>query len=143
MIAPTSSPPLGKDPETVARFPDEYWHIGGDAYVASLDSFHKTHCLNELRKMTFKDYGNCKPLKHHHGDLWWIHLRHRVDMLMQDQLCHADATSRHTTGLTRRCTNPFPDFSINRNCRDTEKLREWRDARIVDSYRYKATMKKP
>lgn len=132
---------LGKDPETAARFPDDYWHMGDDAYVASLDGFHKTHCLNELRKMTFEDYGHYKPLKHRHGKLWWIHLRHCVDMLMQDQLCHADADV-----LTHNWVDtqpfPFPDFSINRKCRDMEKLREWRDERIVDMDKYKG-MKKP
>ena len=132
---------LGKDPETAARFPDEYWHMGDDAYVASLDAFHKTHCLNELRKMTFEDYGRYKPLKHQHGKLWWIHLRHCVDMLMQDQLCHADADVL-TYNWVDTQPYPFPDFSINRKCRDMEKLREWRDERAVDLDKYTG-MKKP
>ncbi|CAD6583833.1 MAG: hypothetical protein ASARMPREDX12_001465 [Alectoria sarmentosa] len=132
---------LGKDPDTAARFPDDHWHMGDDAYVASLDAFHKTHCLNELRKMTFEDYGHYKPLKHRHGKLWWIHLRHCVDMLLQDQVCHADADVL-TYNWVDTQPYPFPDFSINRKCRDMEELREWRDERIVDLGRYKQ-MKKP
>lgn len=47
---------LGNDPETVAQFPNEIFGKGPDAYVASLDSLHKLHCVNEIRKMTFEDY---------------------------------------------------------------------------------------
>ncbi|KAL8687911.1 MAG: hypothetical protein Q9224_005018, partial [Gallowayella concinna] len=83
---------LGKDPNLAVRFPDDIFGLGDDAYMAGYDSLHKTHCLNELRQMTFADYGATAPVKtKQHGRLWWIHLRHCVDMLMQDQLCHADA----------------------------------------------------
>jgi hypothetical protein len=82
---------LGKDPETVARFEDDYWGMGDDAYIASLDIQHKVHCLNELRKMAFADFGEDAPTKKTHGQLWWVHLRYRTDVLAQDTLCHADA----------------------------------------------------
>lgn len=82
---------LGKDPETVARLEDDYWGMGDDMYIASLDIQHKVHCLNELRKMAFADFGDDAPKKKTHGQLWWIHLRHCTDMLAQDMLCHADA----------------------------------------------------
>lgn len=79
---------LGKDPKEVALYPDEVFGLGEDAYIGSLDSLHKMHCLNELRKMTFENYGNKTDAEH--GRLWWVHLRHCVDMLAQDLLCYAD-----------------------------------------------------
>ena len=48
---------LGKDLETVARYPDEDFGLGEEAYIAALDIQHKIHCLNELRKTAFSDYG--------------------------------------------------------------------------------------
>lgn len=72
---------LGKDPEIAARYSDEHWGLGEDVYIATLDATHQVHCLNELRKMDFLDYGNNTPAKKIHGQLWWIHLRHCVDML--------------------------------------------------------------
>jgi hypothetical protein len=62
---------LGKDPETTAKFEDDFWSLGDDAYIASLDFQHKLHCLNSLRKMAFSDFGNNAPEKTTHGQLWW------------------------------------------------------------------------
>jgi len=74
---------LGKDPETAARYDNEYWGLGDDAYIAALDSQHKMHCLNEIRKNAFADYGIDAPPKKVHSKLGWIHLRHCMDMLAQ------------------------------------------------------------
>ena len=132
---------LGKDPETVARYPDEDFGLGEEAYVAALDIQHKIHCLNELRKTAFSDYAKTAPRKKEHGQLWWIHLRHCLDMLTQDVLCHADADL-----VTYRWMDtqpyPFPDFSVNRQCRNIDDLLRYRDEHKVDVDKYLA-MQKP
>ena len=132
---------LGKDPETVVRYPNEDFGLGAESYVATLDVQHKIHCLNELRKMAFIDYGKTKPRGKAHGQLWWIHLRHCLDMLTQDMLCHADADL-----ITYRWMDaqpyPQPDMSTNRQCRNIDNVLQYRDEHKVDVDRYLA-MQKP
>lgn len=36
---------LGKDPETVARFDNDYWGMGDDAYMVQMDVMHVSICL--------------------------------------------------------------------------------------------------
>lgn len=132
---------LGKDPETAVRYPEEHWRMGPDVYIGSLDVQHKLHCLNELRRMAFADFGELPPTKKRHGKLWWIHLRHCVDILTQDMICHADADIVTYNWMDTQ-HHPFPDFSINRKCRNLNTLFEWRDKRKVNMVRY-MEMKKP
>ena len=132
---------LGKDPETVVRYPDEDFGLGEEAYIAALDIQHKIHCVNELRKTAFSDYGKMTPRKKAHGQLWWIHLRHCLDILTQDMICHADADL-----VTYRWMDtqpyPFPDFSVNRQCRSINNILQYRDEHKVDVDKYLA-MQKP
>ncbi|KAL8651198.1 MAG: hypothetical protein Q9226_004809 [Calogaya cf. arnoldii] len=131
---------LGKDPSVAVRFPDDIFGLGEEAYMAGYDSLHKTHCLNELRKMTFEDYGESAPIKKQHGRLWWIHLRHCVDMLMQDQLCHADADIVTFTWVDTQ-SHPWADMSINRKCRSWDQLMQWSQGRYVDLEKVKKITK--
>lgn len=121
---------LGKDPDTVVKF-DARFGVGDDAYMASFDMLHKTHCLNELRKMTFEAYGEGHGVKKTHGRMWWVHLRHCVDMLMQDQICHADADVI-TFNWVDTQDHPWADMSVNRKCRNWDQLLEWGTSRFVE-----------
>ena len=49
---------LGKDPEESAKFENDYWGLGDDAYMAQVDVFHQLHCLNNLRKLVYPEYYN-------------------------------------------------------------------------------------
>ena len=120
---------LGKDPNFAVTL-DERFGLGPDRYLASFDMLHKTHCLNELRKMTFEAYGENGPVKKRHGRFWWVHLRHCVDMLMQDQLCHADADVI-TYNWVDTQQHPWPDLSINRKCRSWDQMMQWGQARYL------------
>lgn len=80
---------LGKDPELVAKFEDDFWGMGDDAYIATTDATHKMHCLNELRKTAFLTYGDEEPRKHPmNSQLWWLHQRHCLDMIAQVRKTH-------------------------------------------------------
>lgn len=132
---------LGKDPETVTRLDDELFGQGEDAYLATLDIQHKIHCLNELRKMAFEDYGEDTPAKKAHGQMWWIHLRHCTAMLAQDLLCHADA-DLITYNWVDSQKFPFPDFSINRKCRNIDDVFAYSDAHQMDADKW-SQIRKP
>lgn len=74
---------LGKDPQTAARYDNDYWGMGDDAYIAALDSQHKMHCLNAIRQMAFLNYDKKNNFKEVKSPLGWIHMRHCMDMLAQ------------------------------------------------------------
>lgn len=126
---------LGQDPDLAVTLPGE-----PDTYIASFDSLHKTHCLNEIRKMTFEDYGAQEVKKHKHGRFWWVHLRHCVDLLMQDQLCHADA-DMITYNWVDTQKYPWPNMSINRKCRSWDSLMDWGKKHVVDPDKLKGFSK--
>lgn len=94
------------------------------------------HCLNLLRKSAFSTY-NLPPTSPapHVSKLDWIHLQHCTDMLMQHLLCTAD-TGLITYQWREDNQHPFPDFSVNRVCRDWTQLAEYRDAHAVDLKTY-------
>ncbi|CAF9915661.1 MAG: hypothetical protein GOMPHAMPRED_000820 [Gomphillus americanus] len=116
---------LGKDPATVAQFSAE-WGTAAGSYVGNLDVFHKIHCLNELRKMTFESYprNDVAKTNRHHGALEWIHLRHCVDMLAQDIQCNArmDITTWNWMDTQKQA---MPDFSSFRSCTNWDQFLDW------------------
>ncbi len=121
---------LGKDPETAAKFDDAYWGLGDDAYMAQLDVMHHIHCLNTLRQNAFADYGDVAPTKKAHKKLWWIHLQHCTDMLLQNLMCTAEMDILTYQWMDTQ-KHHFPDFSINRKCRSFDDLWAWRNEHVV------------
>lgn len=142
---------IGKDPEVSVKFPNEVYGFGEEAYVASFDTLHKIHCLNELRKSTFWNYpdmqqyfsGSDHDLSYRnqsHTKKWWIHLRHCVDLVAQDLICHADADLVTYTWRDMQ-PQPYPDMSINKKCRDLNQLMDYNDANKVDIKLYSKVQK--
>ncbi|OAX77925.1 hypothetical protein ACJ72_07772 [Emergomyces africanus] len=124
---------LGKDPNTVAHFDDEYWGFGPNAYMAQLDIFHQIHCLNRLRKAAFATYPGYTPLdiEDSYSKLWWIHLGHCVDMLLQNIKCYGN-TDMLTVAWVGQNGRLWPDFSINHRCRDFDTILNWNLEHAVD-----------
>lgn len=126
---------MGKDPAMVSKFNDDYWHLGDDAYVGALDLFHQVHCLNVLREEAFGDWGRAGEKRPTWDDIHWVHLRHCTDMLMQNLLCHADAGFL-TYNWVEHESHPFPDMSVQKQCRDWRQLVDYRDEHGVNLTKY-------
>lgn len=101
---------MGKDPAVVAKFDDEHWGLGDDAYVGALDFFHQVHCLNALRLEAFRYWNREGETVPKWDDIHWIHLQHCVGMLMEHLLCTADA-GFITYNWIEHELHPFPDMS--------------------------------
>ncbi|KAF3384622.1 hypothetical protein F1880_002188 [Penicillium rolfsii] len=128
---------LGKDPRTVARFDDKYWGMGDDAYMVQLDVMHQIHCLNLLRKAAFEEYPGYEPDLDVKDRMWWIHLGHCTDILLQNLQCNAN-TEVLTLDWVDDRQAPWPDFSVNRKCRDFNALRDWQRENAVDADKFDA-----
>lgn len=134
---------LGKDPEMTAKYPDEDFGFGNEAYMAGMDAFHVLHCFNAIRQEAFKDYywdgeryhmegySPDIPPKRRHSEMQWVHLRHCVDIVTQNLMCHADTSMVTMTWLEEQ-DRPWPDFSVNKKCVDFDKLVQWRDENALD-----------
>ncbi|KAI2472892.1 hypothetical protein F4781DRAFT_427984 [Annulohypoxylon bovei var. microspora] len=132
---------MGKNPNTVAKFNDEYWGLGDDAYVGALDFFHQVHCLNVLRHESFRYRNREGETVPKWNDIHWIHIQHCVGMMMEHLLCNADAGFL-TYNWMEHEKHPFPDMSVQKQCRDWRQLAEYRDAHGVNETLY-LNWKKP
>ncbi|KAF5589030.1 uncharacterized protein FSUBG_11281 [Fusarium subglutinans] len=120
---------LGKDPELLVKFPEEYG-LGDNAYMAQIDMFHQIHCLNLLRHLAWAEYSRNGTAKKPFSDLHWIHVSHCTDILMQNLMCNGNLDII-TFNWVETQSNPFPDFAVNHQCRDFDAIYEWQDKHSV------------
>jgi hypothetical protein len=126
---------LGKDPSISAKYPSDFG-LGDDAYIAEVDVFHLIHCLNTLRQEIFfddyygKNYPNGKP-----GKFYKTHTSHCIYILLQNLMCSASVDV-----ITHRWLDvqpyPFPDFNIQKKCRNFDDILAWQESHHVDDIPY-------
>ncbi|MCJ1300462.1 hypothetical protein MMC08_003259 [Hypocenomyce scalaris] len=130
---------IGLDPTdpTLAKYPLSFG-LGPDAYIAELDIFHQIHCLNALRKTATQnfpyyfgsEFPNSKPDEAHTA-----HVSHCIHILLQNLMCKADVDIVTHRWLDVRL-HPFPDFNVQKRCRDFDAILKWQEDHIVDFDRF-------
>lgn len=114
--------------------------LGDDAYASIFDVYHQLHCLNMLRRLIYPDhYPNARmqfPQAHDPEAVYYIHMEHCVDLLMQTIQCSGNV-NLITLHWVHEEANPFPDMSINKQClANFDALTEWRKDNQVDIEKY-------
>ncbi|KAK6520994.1 hypothetical protein TWF506_001230 [Arthrobotrys conoides] len=119
---------MGKDPSQTVRLPESFG-FPPDTHLAQFDSVHQIHCLNTLRKAVFFEYYHGK--KSTINRLYWVHLSHCAGIILQNLMCQANLDVI-TLNWVNTQTNPFPDFSVNKKCRDYGVIKKWQDENKLD-----------
>ncbi|KAH8880797.1 hypothetical protein GQ53DRAFT_669188, partial [Thozetella sp. PMI_491] len=124
---------LGKLSNSTVQIPEEY----GGGYMASVEATHQMHCLNMLRKASYREYYKDKEPNFFNHAKHQLHLvDHCIEALRQVIMCNADMHII-TYDWVGHVTYPWPDFSINKQCRNYESLMDWiieREARAPQGH---------
>ncbi|PWY79171.1 hypothetical protein BO70DRAFT_429978 [Aspergillus heteromorphus CBS 117.55] len=107
---------LGKDPALTVRANNH-----PDRHIGVLNGMHELHCLNEIRRNLHRDYYWPDGIR---SPTHWIHLYHCVDAIKQALTCSGNVDVV-TFNWMEMVQEPFFDFSVNRVCRDFDRILEW------------------
>jgi hypothetical protein len=133
---------LGKDPARTARWPED-WGFGPDAHIAELDILHTLHCLNAIRKdIHWRYYYKDRYPDGVFPELHRVHTDHCIYIVLQNLMCGATADII-TQDWVDGQLHPFPDFNINKKCRDFNAILDWHEATMIDDMPRFAKMRMP
>ncbi|KAF8244399.1 hypothetical protein K440DRAFT_558936, partial [Wilcoxina mikolae CBS 423.85] len=100
----------------------------GGGYMASVEVFHQLHCLDIIRKFTYREYYQDRdPMFHKSNQEELVHhkvIDHCVDILRQFLMCTGDVGLITYHKLEGR-KNPMPDFSTMHKCRKFDDIVNW------------------
>ena len=133
---------LGKDPSKTARWPLD-WGFGPEAHVAGLDVLHTIHCLNAIRRdVHWRHYYIEKYPDGVFPELHRIHTDHCLHVILQNLMCSATADI-FTNAWVEGQVHPFPDFNVNKKCRNFDAILEWHERTVVRNMTKYAEMRMP
>ncbi|ROW14586.1 hypothetical protein VPNG_03163 [Cytospora leucostoma] len=104
-------------------------------YPVQIDVFHQIHCLDQVRKQMHyqyyyaDQYGAQGP-----GEMHWMHVRHCLHMVLQSLMCSADVDIVPHRWVEKD-DKPFAQFSITKQCRNFDNLRQWNRENAVEGAR--------
>ncbi len=115
------------------------WGFGPDAHVAEFDILHTIHCLNAIRR----DVHWLHYIKDRYPDgvfpeLHRTHTDHCIYIVLQNLMCGATADIVTQPWVSGQL-HPFPDFAVNKKCRNFDAILEWHEAHMItDMEKFKA-----
>ncbi|KAH8768881.1 hypothetical protein F5883DRAFT_521273 [Diaporthe sp. PMI_573] len=110
---------MRKDPDVVAKLPEEFWVDGEERYVAKASAFHNLHCLDYLRRTLYKDHywpNGTDSVPFHD-----THVSHCVMVLMEHLTCAPDPGVFLFRWLDE-FQIPISDVNIWRKCWDFQAV---------------------
>ncbi|KAG5979808.1 hypothetical protein E4U55_004745 [Claviceps digitariae] len=127
---------LGKDPDRTAKWPPE-WGFGNDAYIAELDIVHTVHCLNAVRRdVHWRHYFGDRYPDGRFSELHRTHTDHCIHIILQNLMCNANGDIVTNVWVEGQL-HPFPDFNVNKKCRDYSTFIDWHHkTQITDMKRF-------
>jgi hypothetical protein len=129
--------PLDEDPSKTARYPLSFG-FGPEAHIGELDTTHQFYCLDMLRReMDFEYQYSSKYLDSVQLERHRVRTSHYLNIILQHRMCTASADYT-TLDWVEGQLGPFPDFSINRRCRDRGAIRRWQEEHGVSRKKAKA-----
>ncbi|CAJ2510798.1 Uu.00g064230.m01.CDS01 [Anthostomella pinea] len=111
---------LNKLHNTSVMLPPE----SGGGYMASLEATHQMHCVDMLRKFSYREYYADKSAPFSDPDKLRTHMDHCIEMLRQVIMCSADLHII-TYDWVAHVDTPWPDFSVSRQCRNYDSIMDW------------------
>ncbi|KAH6712421.1 hypothetical protein BKA61DRAFT_485707, partial [Leptodontidium sp. MPI-SDFR-AT-0119] len=102
---------------------------GSGDYFGTLDVYHQLHCLKYIRQYVHQDYYTVRdtnvPVKDH--------VNHCIEMLRQVVMCKVD-TALMTYEWLPDFPGPWPNFGIQHECVNWEKIDNWSKERSIDIF---------
>ncbi|KAI2613449.1 hypothetical protein GGR54DRAFT_328969 [Hypoxylon sp. NC1633] len=113
-----------------SRIAVKYSEEEGGMYDVGIEVFHHLHCLNLLRKYTYRSYYDRpenRPTEFTDSEpVLRAHVDHCVDMLRQAIMCQGDV-GIVTYNWVEGWSEAYPDFSTQHKCRKFDRIVEWAD----------------
>ncbi|KAI1109850.1 hypothetical protein F5Y14DRAFT_388908 [Nemania sp. NC0429] len=125
-VTPEEVKRIGKMDNSTVMLPAE----SGGGYMASLEATHQLHCLDMLRKFSFREYYKDKAAPFSDAKKLRVHMDHCIEMLRQTIQCNADLHII-TYNWVGHVDYPWPNFSINRQCRSWDNMLDFISERTV------------
>ena len=120
-IPKSALPKLGDSSSLLVNHP----HTGEEGYRVGMEVFHQLHCINLLRRVTYKEYYEPLGGEFGHGpEALRKHTDHCLEVLRLNIQCNADI-GLFTFYMVEGDPLAWPQLNSNHVCRNFEGIREW------------------